>query len=258
MIVKDSKEKFFQSSGVKLRYVQSGKGKPILFLHGAAVSSQTYKENLELLSQKYFVIAPDLPCFGKSSVPREVWDFTDFAKFLDKFVSSLKLNNITLIGNSFGGGAALNLAARNRKISKLILISSAGIPPDYSKLRLYYLALIKKPIVGLFVFRKVRACFRILRDFLLNILHHFSQLPLILKSINKSVYQEYFAFEKINIPTLILWSKKDEIFSQKMAQLFHQKIKNSQLKWVAGNHDWCLSEPQEFFDLVSGFVESRF
>ncbi|MBL7150381.1 alpha/beta hydrolase [Candidatus Microgenomates bacterium] len=249
------KEKFYRASGVKLRYFQSGQGKPVLFLHGAGGDSQTYQKNLELLSKKYLVIAPDLPCFGKSSVPKKIWDFLDYANFMNKFINSLELNNIALIGHSFGAGVALNLAVKNKKISKLILISPAGIPPNYSKLRLYYLAFVKKTFIGLFVLRK-KIYFKALKYFLLNILRHFLQLPVILKTINKSIYKKYSGFEKINIPTLILWSKKDEVFPQKIAKFFHNRIKNSQLEWTESNHDWCLLEPQEFFDCVNRFMKT--
>jgi len=250
------KEKFYQASGVKLRYFQSGQGKPVLFLHGAGSGAQTYQRNLELLSKKYLVIAPDLPCFGKSSVPKKIWDFLDYANFMNKFINSLELNNIALIGHSFGAGVALNLAVKNKKISKLILISPAGIPPSYSRLRLYYRALIKKTFIGLFVLRKIKIYFRISKDFLLNILHHFFQVSIILKTINKSVYQKYSAFRKIDIPTLILWSKKDEVFPKEIAKFFHNRIKNSQLEWTGSNHDWCLLKPQEFFDYVNRFMKT--
>ncbi|MBD3329290.1 hypothetical protein GF357_02240 [Candidatus Dojkabacteria bacterium] len=71
----DNKEQTFETDNIQIKYTSMGKGKPLLFLHGGGVRALTYKKNLELLSQRYHVIAPDIPGFGKSSVPEELWNF---------------------------------------------------------------------------------------------------------------------------------------------------------------------------------------
>jgi len=151
MLIMDYKEKFFEVDGIRSNYITIGKGTPLLFLHGGGVSALTYKKNYELLSEKYQVIAPDIPCFGKSSVPNELWNLKDFANFFSKFVDSLRFDKIILVGHSFGGGIALNLAPKNKKISKLILVDSAGLSPDYFPLKFMHL-LIVKTFRGLFLF----------------------------------------------------------------------------------------------------------
>ena len=93
-------EIFFEADGISLKYITTGKGMPLLFLHGGGVSAFTYKNNFELLSQKYHVIAPDIPCFGESSIPNKLWDFEDFANclcyasengfFIQKFCGKIK------------------------------------------------------------------------------------------------------------------------------------------------------------------------
>jgi len=145
----DYEEKFFEADGTNLKYITTGKGMSILFLHGGGVNALTYKKNFELLSQKYHVIAPDIPCFSKSSIPNELWNFEDSANIFSKFVDSLNLDKIILVGHSFGGGIALNLAPKNKKISKLILIDSAGLSLDYSTFKFMYL-LVAKTFRGFF------------------------------------------------------------------------------------------------------------
>ena len=200
----DYEEKFFEANGIKLKYITTGKGAPLLFLHGGGVTALTYKKNFELLAKKYHVIAPDIPCFGKSSIPSELWDFDDYANFFSKFVDSLKLGKIILIGHSFGGGIALNLASKNRKISKLILIDSTGLSPKYSTLRYMYL-LVAKTFRGFFLFGNKFVSLVILRDFFKEVFRNFLSIPRIWTIVSNSVYKESEVFNKIKQPTFIVF-----------------------------------------------------
>ncbi len=111
---------------ITLTYYVLGKGRPVLFPHGGRIRALTHKNNLELLAKKYLVIAPDMPSHGDSDTPKKIWSFIDFANFFDKFLNELKLKNVTVIGYSFGGGVAFNLAAISKDVSKLILVNAAG------------------------------------------------------------------------------------------------------------------------------------
>jgi len=246
----DYEEKIFEANGIKLKYITTGKGKPLLFLHGGGVSALTYKKNFELLSQKYQVIAPDIPCFGKSSIPDELWNFEDFANFFSKFIDSLNLDKIILVGHSFGGGIALNIAPKNKKISKLILIDSAGLSPDYSSFKLMYL-LVSKTIRGLFLFENKLMSLAIIRDFFNELFRNFLSIPKIWKIVSNSIYGKSEVFGKIKQPTYIFWGNTDEIFPKKFAKKMEQLISNSKLEYIDGNHDWLLLMPQKFFNLIS-------
>ncbi len=243
-------EKFFEADGIRLKYITAGQGEPLLFLHGGGVNALTYIKNFELLSQKYFVIAPDIPCFGQFSVPNELWSFDDFANFFSKFIDSLTVNNIILVGHSFGGGIAISLAPKNKKISKLILLDSAGIPPDYSSLKVIYLLFVKT-CHGLFLFQNKILSLVMLRDFFKEFFRHLFSLPQICKIVKNSVFREYDVFKKISQPTHIFWGNTDEVFPKKSAQKMNQLISNSKLEYIEGNHDWCLLMPQEFFKMIS-------
>ena len=246
----DYEEKIFESNGIKLKYVIMGKGMPLLFLHGGGVSALTYKKNFELLSQKYQVIAPDIPCFGKSSIPNELWNFGDFADYFSKFINYLKIDKVILVGHSFGGGIALHLAPKNKIISKLILIDSAGLPPDYSTSKLIYL-LIAKTFHSLFLFENKSMSLVIIRDFFKEMFRNFLSIPKILNILSNSIYMKSDVFEIIKKPTFIFWGNIDEIFPKKFAQKMSRLISNSKLEYVEGNHDWVLLMPQKFFNLVS-------
>ncbi len=60
---KDFEERFLVIDGIRIRYFVCGAGKSLLFLHGGGLRAMTYRRNIELLAEKYTVIAPDIPGF---------------------------------------------------------------------------------------------------------------------------------------------------------------------------------------------------
>jgi 2-hydroxy-6-oxonona-2,4-dienedioate hydrolase len=93
-----------------ISYLQGGKTStavPILFLHGWTVNVEPYQEILNLLAQRYQVIAPYLPGFGKSTAPEYIQDYSDYAEVLVNFIKVLKLPKVHVIGHSLGGGFAI-------------------------------------------------------------------------------------------------------------------------------------------------------
>jgi len=101
----------FEAGSVRMRYFTAGSGQPLLFLHGGGVKAMTYRKNLELLAQRFYLIAPDIPPFGGSSMPPTIWDFNDYAKYFARFLDTLGYEHVTVIGHAYGGGIALCLAA---------------------------------------------------------------------------------------------------------------------------------------------------
>ena len=63
--------KFADVSGVRLHYLISGKGDPVVLLHGYAETSHMWLPLIAKLSDKHTVIAPDLRGFGQSSAPAD-------------------------------------------------------------------------------------------------------------------------------------------------------------------------------------------
>jgi pimeloyl-ACP methyl ester carboxylesterase len=249
MLIMNFEENIFEADGTKLKYIIAGQGKPLLFLHGG-VNVLTYKKNFELLAKRYCVIAPDIPCFGTSSIPEDLWSFEDYANFFSKFINSLHFNKIILVGHSFGGGIACHLASKNKRISKLILIDSAGLSPEYSSLKFMYL-LVVKTVRGFFCFENKSMSLVILRNFFREVFNNLLSTPKIWKIVSNSIYKESDVFTKIKQPTYIFWGNTDEMFPKKFAQRMDQLVSNSTLEFVKGNHDWLLLMPQTFFDLIS-------
>lgn len=246
-------EKFFEDGHDKLRYFLVGSGNAILFLHGGGVNALTYKNVLGLLSRKYLVIAPDLPCFGKSTCPNNTTEYLDI---LEKFITFLNFEKIAIIGHSLGGVVALHLSL-NDKNPLLVVVDSAGFSQKVSKAKFLYKFFIEKTIRDIFLYRNLFMLLRIAKDFFKNLLTKVFEWKLTVKIMEKFLTTDFTEFNKINAKTLILWGKQDEIFSKDIAEIFHQKIKGSELKFETGNHDWCLFNSEKFSNIIIDWLKTN-
>ena len=244
---------YYEAKGVRMRYYTAGAGSPLLFLHGGGVQALTYRKNLELLAQRFFVIAPDIPPFGASSMPPNIWNFIDYANFFSGFVDSLALTGLAVVGHSFGGGIAYCLAAQSPRVRRLVLIDAAGVslPP----LPLFFTRFFMKKTRYNLMY-DIRLTLAMEREFMVNAIR---KLPYLIRGIRivahalKPQYGE--VFKRIVTPTLILWGGKDEeLFPPDDARFLHGALKGSQLKEISGNHDWCLFQPERLYGEIVQFV----
>ena len=91
-----------------------------------------------MLKNKCRVVALDLPGFGESSVPMKSMNSFDYANVVKKFIDTIGLTDIVLIGHSHGGRVSIIISSLYRElVDKLVLIDSAGIIPKRT-LKYYY------------------------------------------------------------------------------------------------------------------------
>lgn len=139
-------EKFVNVFGAKLRYLEAGDAtKPkVILLHGLGANADSWQptplvSTIVALSAKYHVIAPDQVGFGKSDKPFLKYRVATYSDFLDKFMSELKIEKASLVGNSLGGwvGGLMAVKYPNR-VEKLILVDSAGLEPAIIDFNMIY------------------------------------------------------------------------------------------------------------------------
>lgn len=245
----------YTDSGIKMHYITAGKGKPILFLHGVLADALTYSSMLKPFAKNHKVIAVDLPCFGKSGTPKEVWDFRDYAAFLNKFIASLKIKKLIVMGHSFGGGVGFCMAAKNKNIEMLVLIDSAGVPVKYSKLKFAFLFSVKQATMALIRTGKIHTLSRIAYRLKKSAFLHLPKMGLVIKTIKKSIQGDYRKeLRDIKANTLILLGSKDEIFHEDSAEFLKKNIKNSEIILVKGGHSWCIFQPGKFEEIVGEWL----
>ena len=120
-------------NGLKTNYHDLGSGTPVLFIHGSGpgVSAwANWRLCLPEVSKHYRVIAPDMLGFGFSERPAD--QQYSMARWVDQAIGlldALKLDQVHLVGNSFGGALALALTiAHPQRVKRLVLMGSVGVP----------------------------------------------------------------------------------------------------------------------------------
>lgn len=226
---------------------------PIVFLHGWAIAAKPYREILDLLSQRYRVIMPDLPGFGDSRDCGLIESYDRYADYLLAFLAALNLDKVHVIGHSIGGGIGITMAtSAPDKIASLILLDSTGIP--------------KVPLLEVPVRRAIEMTLQISPA---KLYLQFLEIPQVFVpnlafNLPNVLIALWLALEKdlqallphIQSPCLLLWSAKDLTTPLTAAEEMQQAIPNSRLVVVEeGYHEWVLWYPEKFGAIVSRFLE---
>ena len=124
---------YLELHGDRIAYRDTGQGAALLLIHGMAGSSATWDGVIPQLAKKYRVIAPDLLGHGESAKPRGDYSLGAFAAWLRDLLNELGVQRATMIGQSLGGGIAMQFAYQHRDYcERLVLIGSGGLGPDLS------------------------------------------------------------------------------------------------------------------------------
>jgi pimeloyl-ACP methyl ester carboxylesterase len=112
---------------VSLEVAIAGDGAPLLFLHGGDYFAQN-RGFLERLARRWRVFAPRPPGFGGSERPDGFRTVHDLAYFYLDLLEQQRLDDIVLVGSSFGAWIALEMCIRSiERVSRLVLIDSLGL-----------------------------------------------------------------------------------------------------------------------------------
>ncbi|MDH3648882.1 MAG: alpha/beta hydrolase [Saprospiraceae bacterium] len=97
--------------GVSVSFDNEGKGAPaIILIHGWSNTRAIWDAQVSSFSEKYQVIAVDLPGFGRSGTNRSDWSIASYGDDISTIVKQLNLNKVVLVGFSLGGSVAIEAA----------------------------------------------------------------------------------------------------------------------------------------------------
>jgi 4,5:9,10-diseco-3-hydroxy-5,9,17-trioxoandrosta-1(10),2-diene-4-oate hydrolase len=119
-------------AGKPLFVAETGSGPAVVMLHGGgpgASGLSNYSRNIDALAQDFRVIVPDMPGYGRSVKGVDQSDpFGYLADMIRGLLDELSIATAHLIGNSYGGAAALRLALDTPlRVGKLVLMGPGGI-----------------------------------------------------------------------------------------------------------------------------------
>lgn len=112
--------------GECISYIRQGSGTPVVVLHGNRASAKVMLPLIEALSNSYQVYAPDMSGFGNSSYRRRKARVDAYAAEMAAFLEALDIKEAAVIGWSFGGAVAQELAKISHRVKSIVLLSSVG------------------------------------------------------------------------------------------------------------------------------------
>jgi len=117
------------NNDIKISYVKSGKGQPIILLHGNFQSNEVYHQLIgKLTKDNYEVFAPDTRSFGKSDKAKRL-NYNDIAEDIKILIEKEQIKNPILFGFSNGGVAGLLLAIKYPNLLKKLVVSGINLNP---------------------------------------------------------------------------------------------------------------------------------
>jgi pimeloyl-ACP methyl ester carboxylesterase len=267
--------------GHDVGYRMAGEGPAIVLIHGMAGSSRTWRPVMEILARDYTVIAPDLLGHGESAKPLGDYSLGAHASGVrDLVVGALGIERFTLIGQSLGGGVALQLAYQHPEVcERLVLAGSGGLGREVSWLLRVLTLPATEYVMPILFPRFLRDRGNQLNSYLRN---HGIRAPHLeeiwrayaslaepesrhafvrtLRAVIDPGGQSVSAHDRLylaaEVPTLILWGDRDNIIPIEHAYRAHEIMVGSRLEVFEGaGHFLHVEEPQKFARVVREFID---
>lgn len=237
---------------LRLTSSSSGEGIPVLLIHGFGASSYSWRHIIKPLAQKYRVITIDLKGFGESPKPRDdLYSVYEQARLVRNFILENNLQNVHIIGHSYGGGVALvtsvYLSASHPNLqSSLVLIDSIAYPQDLPD----FVKVLATPILGPLVIYAIPNTTQVksllekvyFNDALIpqSAIDHYAgnlgkpnakyaTLTTARQMLPTDLQQFSDNYANLTIPTLIIWSRDDEIVPLAIGERLHEDLPNSKM-----------------------------
>lgn len=209
-----------------------------------------------MLNQILPTVVLDFPGFGKTSfntIKPTMEAYIDWTK--DTLHNQFPDKEIILIGHSFGGRLAANIASQNPNwLKKLILYSAPVIyRPSKRVLTLNSIARIKRKLPLLKNIQLPEKTLLTQSDDSLHSKNDPAERELFLEAIK---FDQTEAASRIKIPTLLLWGENDLEVPIKIAHELNKLITNSRLEIMPGlGHNAHLENPNLFYGYVKNFIQ---
>jgi pimeloyl-ACP methyl ester carboxylesterase len=273
--------------GHKIFYREGGpkNASTILLLHGFPTSSHMFRNLIPALSDKYHVVAPDLPGFGFSEAPEGKqfhYTFENLAGIVDRFTQTIGLDRYAIYVFDYGAPVGFRLAlAHPERITAIISQNGnayeEGLSEGWNPIQKYW----KQPTA------ENRAA---LREFLSpdstkwQYLHGVQdttrvapetyaldsallarpgndeiQLDLFLDYANNVAlypkFQEYFRAKRP--PLLAVWGKNDPFFLPPGAEAFKRDNPNAEVRFYDTGHFALETHAEEIADAIRDFLSRK-
>jgi pimeloyl-ACP methyl ester carboxylesterase len=125
-----SRSGYAKANGLKYYYEISGKGEPLLLLHGGLGSTDMFKPIMPAFTEHRQIIAIDLQGHGRTELGSRKLTLPDLGDDMATVLTQLGFKNVDVMGYSFGGGVAFRLAAQHPEMVRRLALVSAGFASE--------------------------------------------------------------------------------------------------------------------------------
>ena len=224
-------------------YLEGGRGRNLLFLHGGIATAEAYIPLLELLSRTYHVVAPIHPGHGKTFALSHGWKLRDYVLCYQDFFADIGFVPDILIGHSFGGMLALVLASRGTG-KMVIAMDPPGLTFRIDSTR-YIKALAQegRDVLRERSDRKQHAMVKAAGTIMETLIRHPGDISF-LTSVGPK-YTIASQVKKIGVPTYVLWGENDEIVPVETGRRLEKLIPGARLTVFPGRgHNYSVTDPE--------------
>lgn len=239
----------------------AGSGSPVVFLHGAG--GLEWGEFLDSLALRHTVYAPEHPgtTAGDPDAIQHLDTLWDLVLSYYEILDALDLKSVPILGHSFGGMMAAELAATNpARVSKLGLICPIGLWRD------------DVPVTNWMIYTPANEIVKILlydpEGPLAKMMFGQPDTEAVIKTIWSMACTGKFVWpipdkglkkriHRIQSPTLVLWGKQDKLISSVYAQEFASRIPGARVELIdQAGHLAPMEHPARFAALVEDFLRA--
>lgn len=223
------------------------KGKNIVFLHGWQQDGKSFSPLIPFLHKYYRLYLPDLPGFGKTPLPPEAFSSQDYANSVINWLDEIGLDKTIIVGHSFGGKVASLLARQKpRRVIKLVLIATAGIPERH-----WWYSLTDR------IPARMKSVFQLLplEGFYSRDYNNAGPLLPTFKKIVKEDLRSTFA--EISQSSLVIWGEEDKELPLENGREIATLLPKGKLTVVSGGHFPFWDNPEEVAELIRQFITRK-
>ena len=124
--IAEAADQFFDSNGVKIRYIVAGSGEPIILIHPFAASAEIWEPLVKDLSQNYQLIAMDCRGHGKSEKPHDAKQYgIEMVNDVVRLMDHLGIKKSIIIGYSMGGSIGMKMLTEHPDRIRLAVIGGS-------------------------------------------------------------------------------------------------------------------------------------
>jgi pimeloyl-ACP methyl ester carboxylesterase len=120
--------RFADVEGTKLHYLTAGHGPAVILLHGYTQTSRMWRPLIPKLTERFTVIAPDLPGIGDSAIPKDGLDMKTAAIRVHELAKSLGITKARVVGHDIGLMVAYAYAAQFPSEVEKLVVMDAFLP----------------------------------------------------------------------------------------------------------------------------------